>query len=124
MTSGTTGTLVFGASAAGRATAAELRKRGGEFEIVEAEGVVAAAWRRHFDRLHLHTPKVFSALPDLPMPKSWPHYPARDQVVEDLELYQERFHLRPHVGETVKPVERVDHRWETTTTKGPGGRTV
>jgi cation diffusion facilitator CzcD-associated flavoprotein CzcO len=40
--SGTTETLVIGASAAGLATAAELRRRGQEFEIVEAEDVVAA----------------------------------------------------------------------------------
>ena len=56
-------TLVIGASAAGLATAAELRRRGREFEVVEAADVVAASWRRHYDRLHLHTPKGFSALP-------------------------------------------------------------
>src|SRR6202050_1702336 len=111
-------TLVIGASAAGLATAAELRKRGREFEIVEAEDVVAASWRRHYDRLHLHTPKSFSALPGLPMPKSWPRYPAGDQVVEYLELYQEHFALRPHFGETAHRVERVDGTWETTTSKG------
>jgi indole-3-pyruvate monooxygenase len=109
---------VIGASAAGLATAAELRRRGREFEIVEADDVVAASWRRHYDRLHLHTPKGFSALPGLPMPKSWPRYPARDQVVEYLELYQEHFALRPHFGETVHRVERVDGTLETTTSKG------
>lgn len=118
MMSATTGTLVIGASAAGLATAAKLRERGGKFEIVEAEEVVAAAWRRHYDRLHLHTPKGFSALPGMPMPKSWPRYPAREQVVEYLELYQEHFALRPHFGETVHRVEHVDGTWETTTSKG------
>jgi indole-3-pyruvate monooxygenase len=53
-----TETLVIGASAAGLATAAQLRARGRAFEIVEAEDAVAASWRRHYDRLHLHTPKV------------------------------------------------------------------
>jgi indole-3-pyruvate monooxygenase len=99
--SGTADTLVIGASAAGLATAAELRRRGREFELVEAEDVVGASWRRHYDRLHLHTPKGFSALPGLPMRKSWPRYPARDQVVEYLELYQDHFALRPHFGEDV-----------------------
>ena len=116
--SGAAETLVIGASAAGLATAAELLKRGREFEIVEAEDVVAASWRRHYDRLHLHTPKGFSALPGLPMPKSWPRYPARDQVVEYLELYQEHFAIRPRFSETVHRVELVDGTWETTTSKG------
>jgi indole-3-pyruvate monooxygenase len=111
-------TLIVGASAAGLATAAELLKRGREFEIVEAEDAVAASWRRHYDRLHLHTPKRFSALPGLPMPKSWPRYPARDQVVEYLERYQEHFGLRPHFGEAVHRVERVDEIWETITSEG------
>jgi indole-3-pyruvate monooxygenase len=113
-----TQTLVIGASAAGLASAAALRQHGLDFEIVEAEPVVAAAWRRHYDRLHLHTPKAFSSLPGLPMPKSWPRYPSRDQVVEYLERYQEHFALQPHFGERVQRVERVDGAWETTTDQG------
>lgn len=109
---------MIGASAAGLATATALRGRGRAFEILEAEDVVAASWRRHYDRLHLHTPKVFSTLPGLAMPKSWPRYPARDQVVEYVELYQDRFDLRPHFGETVHRLARVDGTWEATTGNG------
>lgn len=116
--SGNSETLVIGASAAGLATAAELRRLGREFEIVESEDTVAASWRRHYDRLHLHTPKAFSALPGLPMPARWPRYPARDQVVEYLELYREHFGLQPHFGEAAHRVERLDGAWHTTTSKG------
>jgi cation diffusion facilitator CzcD-associated flavoprotein CzcO len=114
----TTGTLVIGASAAGLATAAELTRRGRAFAIVESEDVVAGSWRRHYDRLHLHTPKRFSALPGLAMPGGWPRYPARDQVVEYLEDYRRHFDLRPHFGVTVQRVERVDGSWVTTTDGG------
>lgn len=114
----TTETLIIGASAAGLATAAELLRRGRRFELVEAEDVVAASWRRHYDRLHLHTPKGLSQLPGLRMPKEWPRYPSRDQVVEYLELYQKHFALQPHFGETVHRVERVDDTWVTTSSKG------
>jgi glycine/D-amino acid oxidase-like deaminating enzyme len=48
----------------------------------------------------------------------WPRYPARDQDAEYLELYQEHFALRPHFGEAVDRLERVDGTWETTTSKG------
>jgi indole-3-pyruvate monooxygenase len=116
--SGATQTLVIGASAAGLATAAELRRRGRPFEIVEGESAVAGAWRRQYDRLHLHTPKRFSGLPGLAMPKDWPRYPARDQVVEYLEAYQQQFGLEPHFDERVSRVERTDGAWETTTDKG------
>ncbi len=113
-----TDTLVIGASAAGLATAAELLRHGHTFEIVESEDVVASSWRRHYDRLHLHTPKGFSGLPGLPMSKSWPRYPSRDQVVEYLELYQQHFGIRPHFGQSAQRVELVDGTWETTTNKG------
>ncbi len=115
---GTTQTLVIGASAAGLATGAELRRRGREFEVIEAEDTVAAPWRRHYDRLHLHTPKSFSGLPGLPMPRSWPRYPGRDQVVEYLERYREHNDIRPHFGETVHRVEGSDGTWVTTTSRG------
>ena len=80
--------------------------------------MVAGSWRRHYDRLHLHTPKRFSALPGLAMPGGWPRYPARDQVVEYLEDYRRHFDLRPHFGVTVQRVERVDGSWVTTTDGG------
>jgi indole-3-pyruvate monooxygenase len=110
-----TDTVIIGASASGLATAAQLQRQGQRFEILEAEDQVAGAWRRHYDRLHLHTPKSSSALPGLPMPKQWERYAARDQVVEYLESYQRHFGLQPHFGELVTRVERIDGHWETTT---------
>ncbi|MGZ4590652.1 MAG: flavin-containing monooxygenase [Actinomycetes bacterium] len=113
-----TDTLVVGASAAGLATAAQLQGVGSAFEIVEADDAVAAQWRRHYDRLHLHTPRTSSALPGLPMPRSWGRYPSRDQVVGYLERYQRHFGLRPHFGQAATRIERVDGGWETTTSTG------
>lgn len=52
------------------------------------------------------------------MPKRWPRYPARDQVVEYLELDQEHFALQPHFGATAHRVEWLDGTWETTTSTG------
>jgi cation diffusion facilitator CzcD-associated flavoprotein CzcO len=52
------------------------------------------------------------------MPKSWPRYPSRDQVVSYLESYQAHFDLKPHFGARVGRIERVDGAWETTTDKG------
>ena len=111
-------TLVVGASAAGLASAAQLRRRGLSFEIVEAEAQVGMPWRTRYDRLHLHTPRSISSLPGLPMPRDWPRYPSTQQVAEYLRRYAYHFDLRPHLGERVTGVERQDGRWTTTTTKG------
>jgi cation diffusion facilitator CzcD-associated flavoprotein CzcO len=110
-----TDTLVIGASAAGLATGAALSERGVAFEILEATDVVGIAWRHHYDRLHLHTPKSGSALPGLPMPSWWPRYPARDQVVEYLEKYRTVNHLNPHFGQAVTRLEYREGSWVATT---------
>src|SRR5689334_10688052 len=96
-----TDTLVIGASAAGLAAAAALRERGQKFEILERGDDVGLAWRGHYDRLHLHTPKSASSLPGLPMPAEWPRYPARDQVVSYLERYRSHHGLEPHFQQRV-----------------------
>ena len=107
--------MIIGASAAGLATAACLRTAGARFEILEATDVVGDAWRHHYDRLHLHTPKSASALPGLPMPAKWPRYPARDQVVRYLEVYRAHHRLQPQFGQRVTRLEPVDGAWVATT---------
>ena len=107
--------LIIGASAAGLATAASLRATGARFEILEATDAVGSAWRHHYDRLHLHTPKSASALPGLRMPSQWPRYPTRDQVVEYLERYRAHHRLQPQFGQRVTRLESIDGSWLATT---------
>jgi indole-3-pyruvate monooxygenase len=108
-------TVIVGASAAGLATAACLRQAGESFEILETTDVVGNAWRNHYDRLHLHTPRSGSALPGLRMPRDWPRYPARGQVVDYLEHYRARHRLNPRYDQEVIRLERRDGRWIATT---------
>jgi cation diffusion facilitator CzcD-associated flavoprotein CzcO len=111
-----TDTLVIGASAAGLASVVTLRRAGVAAEVLEASDQVAVAWRHHYERLHLHTPKSASSLPGLPMPRDWPRYPAREQVVEYLERYAAENGVRPHFGQRVTRLERADDGvWAATT---------
>ena len=57
-----THTLVVGAGPAGLAVGACLKRAGVPCLILEQTDKVGAAWRRHYDRLHLHTAKAYSAL--------------------------------------------------------------
>ena len=113
-----TGTLIIGASAAGLAAAACLKEQGEPFVVLEATDQVGTAWRHHYDRLHLHTPKSASALPGLPMPSYWPRYPSRDQVVQYLEHYAGHHGITPEFDTTVTRLERRDGVWHATTTRG------
>lgn len=103
-----TETVIIGAGPAGLAVAGCLRQRKLAFEILEAKEQVGYRWANHYDRLHLHTSKRNSGLPGFPMPKDYPRYPSRDQVVAYLEAYARKFQLNPHFGQEVVAVTQVD----------------
>ena len=113
-----TGVVIIGAGPAGLAVGACLRRRNIPFEIFERANSVAPAWRRHYERLHLHTPKGSSGLPYKPFPPDYPRYPSRQQVVDYLEDYAAGFELRPRFGEEVVAVRpQAANEWEVTTSK-------
>lgn len=103
--------IIIGAGPAGLAAAASLRARGLKPVILEKADNVGAVWRRHYDRLHLHTDRGHSGLPGLPMPKSYPRYPSRQQFVDYLESYAAKFAIAPHFGVRVDAVRRDGAGW-------------
>jgi indole-3-pyruvate monooxygenase len=112
-----TATVIIGAGPAGLSVAGCLRRAGLPFELVERADSVGAAWRGHYDRLHLHTDKSHSELPHHPYPRDYPKYPARDQVVAYLESYPAALGFTPRLGETVERATREGDAWEITTSR-------
>ncbi|MEZ4669783.1 MAG: NAD(P)/FAD-dependent oxidoreductase [Anaerolineae bacterium] len=110
-----TNTVIIGASAAGLATAACLKRAAVDFVLLEQGEQVAGRWRQHYDRLHLHTNRGLSGLPYFPMPSNYPRYPSRDQVVAYLETYCQHFGLEPRFMQTVTSVEQAGSSWVTNT---------
>src|SRR5262245_29680703 len=108
-------TVIIGASAAGLATAACLKKLGVDYVLLEQADQVAARWRQHYDRLHLHTNRALSGLPYYPMPSDYPRFPSRDQFVKYLEDYAKKLELTPRFGQKVVSVEQKDGAWVTQT---------
>ena len=103
--------IVIGAGPAGLATAQCLRSAGLAPIILDQADAVGAAWRRHYDRLHLHTPRAHSSLPGMALPAAYGRYPSRAQFVAYLESYAERFDLRPIFGTQVEAVRREVDSW-------------
>ena len=118
-------TIVVGAGPAGLACAAALRRSGGSVIVLEKADRVAASWRHHYDRLHLHTHKRQSGLPGLPMPAAYPKYPSRDQLVAYLEDYAAHHRIAPRFGTTVLGVrQRAGWVVETDTTTLTAGNVI
>lgn len=99
-------TLIIGAGPAGLAVAGELAHRKQPFVLIEASEYVGYSWRQHYDRLHLHTVKEYSALPHFPFPASYPTYPSRLHMVEYLEQYVAHFNIRPRFNQRVVNIRR------------------
>ncbi|MCX5381826.1 NAD(P)/FAD-dependent oxidoreductase [Streptomyces sp. NBC_00083] len=97
---------VIGAGPGGLAVAASLRARGVRAVVLEKSDAVAASWRRHYDRLHLHTTRRLSSLPGLRMPRRFGRWVARDDVVRYLEKYAAVHELEIVTGVEVERIER------------------
>ena len=110
--------LVVGAGPAGLATSASLGRAGVPHIIVDQAGDVAASWKRHYDRLHLHTVKKHSTLPFSAWPRETPRYPSRDEVVRYLERYVEEHRIVPRFGVEVRRVTREKERFVVDTSAG------
>lgn len=111
--------LVIGAGSAGLAAGATLKSKSIEPLLLDASEKVGDSWRRHYDRLHLHTVRWLSGLPGMPIPKSYGKWVPRDDVIRYLEAYRERNGLTIRHGIEVKRIERSGSGWQAYTDEGP-----
>lgn len=111
---------VIGGGPGGLAAAAALREQGVRAVVLEKSGNVGASWRRHYDRLHLHTTRRWSALPGLAMPRRFGRWVGRDDVVRYLEKYAEHHELEVVTGVEVSRIDRAPDGtgWQLTATGG------
>lgn len=110
--------VVVGAGPAGLAVSSCLGRAGVSYLLLERENSIAPAWRRHYNRLHLHTSRAFSSLPHYPMPRSYPRYPSRNQVADYLDGYRRAEGIEPQLGVEVLQLRRESSSWEVKTDNG------
>ena len=103
--------IIVGAGPAGLACAATMLAAGLKAIVLEKAADVCAVWRRHYDRLHLHTDRNHSGLPGMAMPSSYPTYPSRAEMVAYLESYTARFEIKPVFDAEVSCIARHGPRW-------------
>ena len=109
--------IIIGAGPAGLTCAASMGAQGLNATVLEKENTVGSVWRRHYDRLHLHTDRSHSGLPGMAMPRTYPTYPSRAQVVEYLESYAAHFRVQPVFNTTVSKIARNGSQWIADTNK-------
>jgi hypothetical protein len=110
--------LVIGGGPAGLAAAATLGQLGIAGRVLERSARVGDSWRAHYDRLHLHTTRSWSALPGLPIPRRCGRWVSRDDFVAYQEEYARSFALDIRHGVAVERIDRDDGAFAVTTSDG------
>ncbi len=111
-------TLIVGASFSGLACAAALQRLGLPYLLIEKESMAGMPWRRHYDRLHLHTSKAASHLPYYKFARNVPKYPSRQAVVDYLEAYCRHHNITPGFNITATRIRKQEDQWITETNAG------
>jgi putative flavoprotein involved in K+ transport len=111
--------VIVGGGSAGLATAALLRKHELDPVVLEAGPEPGAAWRDRYDRLRLHTPRLLSGLPGMRIPRRFGRWVARDDLIEYLRRYAERWDLDVRTGVRVERIDRDGEGWRLETAAGP-----
>jgi cation diffusion facilitator CzcD-associated flavoprotein CzcO len=114
-----TDALIVGAGPAGLAAAAVLKSRGIDPVVFDSARAIGDSWRRHYDRLHLHTVRWLSGLPGIPIPKREGKWVSREGVIRYLETYARRHALEIQFNTEVKRIERDGDTWTVYTDQGP-----
>src|SRR3954464_7680592 len=110
--------VVVGAGPGGLAAAAMLRRAGVDALVLERSDAVAASWRSHYDRLHLHTVRWLSHLPGYRIPRRFGRWVARADVVRYLEEYATHHGLDVRLETPATTVDRGGDGWLVRTPDG------
>lgn len=110
--------LVIGGGQAGLAVGYYLRRTPLRWAILDAGDGPGGAWRRGWDSLRLFSPARFSSLPGWMMPGGDDEYPSRDEALDYLARYEERYELPVHRPVRVRSVERDGEMLRVDTDRG------
>ena len=116
---------VIGAGYAGMGAARALLDAGVPIEVLEADTDVGGNWRHGvYDSVHIISSRDSTAYAEFPMPREYPDFPSREQMLAYLGAYADAFDLRPHIsfGTTVTRVRPLSpdglSGWEVTAVVG------
>lgn len=101
--------VIIGAGQMGLSLGYYLRRAKADFLILDAEDGPGGAWRHGWDSLRLFSPAGYSSLPGWLMPPpAHKGYPTRDDVIDYLTLYEQRYQLPIRRPVRVEAVERAE----------------
>ena len=101
-------TVVIGGGQAGLAAAQLLSREDHDVVVLESHDRIGESWRNRWDSLRLFTPAKFNGLPGLPFPGDDFYFPTKDEVVDYLKAYTDRFKIPVRFGTAVDSLSRTN----------------
>src|SRR5690606_37578031 len=97
---------IIGGGQAGLSVAYFLRRTTRSFLVFDAEEGPGGAWRHGWDSLRLFSPAHASSLSGWPMPPTAERFPTRDEVIDYLTRYEQRYRIPVVRPVWIEAVER------------------
>ena len=107
--------VVIGGGQSGLACGYYLRRTGLDYLILDNQKECGAAWNKAWDSLTLFSPAEHSALPGWLMPKSENEFPSKEEVIDYICKYEERYKLPVQRPVEVKRVQKESNRFKIIT---------
>lgn len=86
-------TIVIGAGQAGLSAGYYLRKLKKDFLILDKGEEIGESWKKRYDSLVLFTPRMYDYLPGLPLEGKQHGFPTKNEIVNYLKQYAEKFNF-------------------------------
>ncbi len=99
--------IIIGGGQAALSVGYFLRRTKRSYLILDAEDGAGGAWRHAWESLHLFSPANWSSLAGWQMPPTARDFPSRDEVIDYLGKYEQRYALSIRRSTLVNAVERT-----------------
>lgn len=107
---------LIGAGPVGLGLAKALLEQKIPYEQLEADDALGGNWYHGvYETVHIISSRKTTEYADYPMPADYPDFPSRQQMLDYLRDYAEKFQLRPHIQFNTKVVMALpltEGRWE------------
>ncbi|MDZ7720862.1 MAG: ArsO family NAD(P)H-dependent flavin-containing monooxygenase [Balneolaceae bacterium] len=111
-------TIIIGGGQAGLSVAYFLRRSDLEYLILDDHKEAGGSWLETWDSLKLFSPSEYSSLPGWQMPKSENEYPTKNEFIDYLKAYQERYDFPVQRNTYVSRVEKENGLFKIETSEG------
>ncbi|MEQ9101491.1 MAG: ArsO family NAD(P)H-dependent flavin-containing monooxygenase [Imperialibacter sp.] len=110
--------IVIGGGQSGLAVAYYLNRAGLNYVVLDASDNVGGSWQHYWYSLRLFSPAQWSSLPGVLMTGGPDYYPTRNETIDYLRKYEEKYKFAIQRGVTVKDVKKAGRFFDIVTSKG------